>query len=221
VFVKICGITSEEDALLAVAMDADAVGFIFAPSARRVRPDDVRDIVKRLPPEVMTVGVFQNERPEVVCDVVNRMGLRAAQLHGGEPETEVTWVRERVPVVIRALPVGDRRLADADKSKADVLLVDSKDPGSGKVFDWSLVEGVPTSVPILLAGGLTPENVGAAIARVRPWGVDVATGVEQSPGRKDPTKLRRFVETARAAAEELEDHDWAPGGEPPYDWMAE
>lgn len=222
-FVKICGVTSEEDALLAVAMGADAVGFVFAPSKRQVRPDEVRDIVKRLPPEVLTVGVFRNERAESVCDVVNRIGLRAAQLHGGEPLNEVTYVRERVPMVLQAFTAGDPRLAaEAAKSPADVVLVDSRDPGSGTVFDWSLLEGVPARKPLLLAGGLTPDNVATAIARVRPWGVDVATGVEAKPGRKDPTKVRRFIEAAREAGEALEDGDrWEPIDEPPYDWMAD
>ncbi|HVM41168.1 MAG TPA: phosphoribosylanthranilate isomerase [Acidimicrobiia bacterium] len=221
-FVKICGVTTEEDALLAVAMGADAVGFVFAPSRRQVRPDDVRDIVRRLPPEVVTVGVFRNERPETVCDVVNRIGLRAAQLHGGETLTEVTYVRERVPMVLQAFPAGDPRLDEASKSPADVILVDSRDPGSGTVFDWSLVEGVPPTKPMLLAGGLTPDNVETAIQRVQPWGVDVATGVEHKPGRKDPTKVRRFIEAANRAFDALgRDDEWQPSAEPPYDWMAD
>lgn len=221
-FVKICGVTSEADALLAVAMGADAVGFVFAPSRRQMRPDDVRDIVRRLPPGTLTVGVFRNERPERVVEVCNTVGLRAAQLHGGEPDTEVRYVRERVPFVIRALPAGDDRLRQARHGPADVLLVDSPDPGSGSVFDWSLLDGVPAGLRLLLAGGLTPENVGQAIRRVRPWGVDVASGVERVPGRKDPTKVRLFVERAREAEAALaEDGGWQPAADPPYDWQAD
>lgn len=221
-FVKICGTTTEEDALLAVAMGADAVGFVFAPSPRRVRADDVRDIVKRLPPEALTVGVFKNERPERVCEIVNTTGLRAAQLHGGEPDTEVSYIAERVPVLIQAFTAGDERLRQSASSPADIVLIDSKDPGSGKVFDWSLTDGVPTRVQLLLAGGLDPDNVAAAIERVRPWGVDVASGVESEPGRKDPTRVRLFIERARAAFEHLRtDSDWTPVSEPPYDWQVD
>jgi phosphoribosylanthranilate isomerase len=204
-FVKICGITNEDDALLATALDADALGFVFAPSARQVHPEIARDIVRRLPREVHTIGVFRNERPERIVEIVNRTGLHGVQMHGHEPPDEVAWVRKRVQFVIRAYSAGDPALADASQSAADIILVDSPDPGSGKVFDWRLAEGAPRGKRILLAGGLTPENVGEAIKLVRPWGVDVSTGVEQKPGRKDPAKLRRFVEAARAAGAEVSD----------------
>jgi phosphoribosylanthranilate isomerase len=205
VFVKICGITNEEDALLATALDADAVGFVFAPSRRQVTPDLARDIVRRLPHEIVTVGVFRNERPERVVEIASRIGLHGVQLHGREPLTEVRWVRERVSFVIQAFAAGDPALATAANGPADVVLVDSPNPGSGRVFDWSLAEGAPGGVRLLLAGGLTPENVGEAIRRVRPWGVDVSTGVEAAPGRKDPRKMRRFVEVAREAGAVLAD----------------
>jgi phosphoribosylanthranilate isomerase len=227
-FVKICGITNEEDALLATALGADAVGFVLAPSRRQIRPDDVRDVVKRLPHEVLTVGVFRNERPERVVDIANRIGLHAVQLSGEEPVSEVRWIRERVQFVIQAFAAGDPALSTAANSPADVVMVDSPNPGSGKVFDWRLAEGVPGGVRLLLAGGLTPDNVGEAIRRVRPWGVDVATGVEASPGRKDPRKLRRFIEAARAAGEEDASdamlridavEDEAAGIHRPFDWQ--
>src|SRR5579885_222655 len=105
-FVKICGITSEEDALLAVAMDADAIGFVFAPSKRQVAVGLVRDIVKRLPPEVLTVGVFRDELPPRVVEMVNTAGLSAAQLHGHETAEMTSWIRQRVPRVIKAFPAG-------------------------------------------------------------------------------------------------------------------
>jgi phosphoribosylanthranilate isomerase len=212
VFVKICGITNEDDALLAVALDADALGFIFAPSVRRVDVETVRDIVRRLPREVHTVGVFRDERPERIIEIVGRTGLRGVQLHGNEPASEVTWIRERVQFVIQAFAAGDPALALAAGSAADIILVDSPDPGSGKVFDWRLAEGAPRGKRILLAGGLTPENVGDAIRLVRPWGVDVASGVEADPGHKDPAKLRRFVAAARAAALEESDPLVDPDG---------
>ncbi|MCU1430795.1 MAG: phosphoribosylanthranilate isomerase [Actinomycetia bacterium] len=225
-FVKICGNTTEEDALLATALGADALGFIFAPSRRQVRPDDVRSIVKRLPHEVITVGVFVNERPEQVVEIASTVGLHGVQLSGREPLSEVRWIRERLKFVIQGFTAGDPALAAAANGPADVLLIDSPNPGSGQVFDWRLAEGAPGGVRILLAGGLNPDNVGDAIRLVRPWGVDVATGVEAAPGRKDPRKLRRFIEAARGGgealaeplAEPIRDRDPSRG---PYDWQAD
>jgi len=220
VFVKICGVTNEDDALLAVAMGADAIGFVFAPSPRQVHPETVRDIVKRLPHEVLTIGVFRNERPERVIEVVNKCGLGGAQLHGGETPDDVASVRRRVPFVIRALPAGDKRLTQEGAAGADAVLVDSPQPGSGTVFDWSLAEGAPDGVRLILAGGLNPENIGEAIRKVRPWGVDTSSGVEASPGKKDATLVRRFVAEARRAAKELEE-GWVKTDEGPFDWAAD
>jgi len=204
-WVKICGITNLDDALTATAMGADALGFLFAPSRRQVDVETVRDIVKRLPPEVITIGVFRNERPERVTDVMHRIGLHGAQLHGHEPLREVRWIRQRVQFVVQAFTAGDPALAAAANGPADIVMVDSPDPGSGKVFDWRMAEGVPGGVKLLLAGGLHSDNVAEAIARVRPWGVDVSTGVEAAPGRKDPTKLRKFIAAAKGAGDELEE----------------
>lgn len=222
-FVKICGITREDDALLAVAMGADAVGFIFAPSKRQVSPMVARDIVRRLPPEILTVGVFRDEASSRVVEIVNTAGLRAAQLHGHESAESTRWVRERVPFVIKAFAAGDRALDDARSFGADAILLDSPLPGSGEVFDWSLAEGRPDGIRTILAGGLTPDNVGDAVAKVKPWGVDVASGVEKlggEPGQKDASKVRTFIEAARAAAPPVEDEFGPdPGTGAPYDWM--
>jgi phosphoribosylanthranilate isomerase len=221
-FVKVCGLTNEDDALLAVAMGADALGFVFAPSPRQVHPEVVRDILKRLPHDTLTVGVFRNETPERVIDIVSRTGLKGAQLHGGETADDLRLVRLRVPFVIQALPAGDARLAGAGTGpeSADVVLIDSPTPGSGEVFDWSLAEGAPDGVRLLLAGGLTPDNVEAAIRKVRPWGVDSASGTEASPGKKDATKVRLFVARAKEAGNALEE-GWTPGNEGPYNWAEE
>lgn len=200
VFVKICGTTSEADALLAVAMGADAVGFIFAPSTRQIAPGIASDIVKRLPPEVMTVGVFRDEAPARVVEIVNTVGLRAAQLHGHETADQARWVRERVPFLIQAFPAGAPAVAKAPDYGADVIMLDSPRPGSGQIFDWTLAE-VPDGLRLMLAGGLTPENVTEAIARVHPWGVDVSSGVEKSAGIKDPVKVRAFIKAAKSTEE--------------------
>lgn len=201
-FVKICGTTTEEDALLAVALGADAVGFIFAPSPRMVSPTRVSDIIKRLPREILTIGVFRNEAPERVVAIVNQAGLGGAQLHGHETPEQAEFVGKRVRFLIKAFPAGDPTVARAAEYGADVILVDSQSPGSGKVFDWALAE-VPSGLRLMVAGGLDASNVGAAIAQVHPFGVDVTTGVEASPGRKDPRKLRAFILAARAAAHEV------------------
>ncbi|HZT66916.1 MAG TPA: phosphoribosylanthranilate isomerase [Acidimicrobiales bacterium] len=214
-FVKICGTTSEEDALLAVAMGADAVGFIFAPSPRQVAASLAADIAKRLPPEVITVGVFRDETPQRVTEVVNRSGLRAAQLHGHETPEQVRWVAERVGMTIKAFAAGDRHVTRAADYGADVVMIDAPSPGSGQVFDWRLAEGVPDGQRLLLAGGLDPGNVAEAIGQVHPWGVDVCTGVEASPGRKDPRKLRAFI----AAAKGAEAPAYEGGEHVPYDWQ--
>ena len=214
-FVKICGTTSEEDALLAVAMGADALGFIFAPSTRQVAPGAVRDIVRRLPPEILTIGVFRDHAPERVVEIVNGTGLRGAQLSGHESPDDAKWVRERVPMVIKAFAAGERSIANAKAYGADVVMLDAPSPGSGQVFDWKLAEGVPDGVRFLLAGGLNPDNVAEAIARVRPWGVDVATGVEASPGKKDPRRLREFIAAAKSA--EVPAYEGADAA--PYDWQ--
>ena len=213
-FIKICGTTSEEDALLAVAMGADALGFVFAPSPRQVSASLAHDIARRLPPEVITVGVFRDEAPERVVEIVNDAGLKGAQLHGTESPAAVRWIAERVGMTIKAFPAGHPGLALAPDYAADLILLDAASPGSGQVFDWRLTQNVPDGTRLVLAGGLTPENVVDAIAQVRPWGVDAATGVEAEPGRKDPRKLRAFIAAVRAA-------DYEGEGEGPYDWEAE
>ena len=216
-FIKICGTTSEEDALLAVAMGADALGFVFAPSPRQVSASLAHDIARRLPPEVITVGVFRDEAPERVVGIVNDAGLKGAQLHGTESPAAVRWIAERVGMTIKAFPAGHPGLALAPDYAADLILLDAASPGSGQVFDWRLTQNVPDGTRLVLAGGLTPENVVDAIAQVRPWGVDAATGVEAEPGRKDPRKLRAFIAAVRAA----EAPDYEGEGEGPYDWEAE
>ncbi len=218
-FVKICGVTTEEDALLAVAMGADAVGFNFVPSSPRfLAVGRAADIAKRLPPEILTVGIFRDDAPARVVDLTHQAGLRAAQLSGHENAADTRWVRERVPIVIKGFPGGDPELAKAPTYGADIVLLDSASPGSGRVFDWSLAEGVPSGLRVLLAGGLTPDNVAEAIERVHPWGVDVASGVESAPGVKDPTLVRRFISAAKAA-EPADYH--SSEGDKPFDWMLE
>jgi len=198
-FVKICGVTTEEDALLAIALGADAIGFMFAPSPRQVAAGSVADIVKRLPREVLTVGVFRNEAPARVVELAHTAGLGAVQLHGHEPPEHSHYIRERIRFLIQAFPAGSLALAGAGKYAADAVMIDSATPGSGRVFDWALAEGLGAR-RLMLAGGLTAANVARAITQVRPWAVDVSTGVERAPGIKDPVKLRAFIAAAKAAS---------------------
>jgi phosphoribosylanthranilate isomerase len=212
-FVKICGITTEEDALLAVGLGASAVGFILAPSPRQLAASRVADIVKRLPPDTLSFGVFRDEAPQRVVDICVHAGLSGAQLHGHETPAATRYVRERVNLVIKAFPAGSPRLQEADEFGADLVLVDAPTPGSGRLVDFAMLEGLADASNLVLAGGLTPDNVTEAIHRVAPFGVDVATGVESAPGVKDPRKVAAFIAAARAAAPEP-----APIPEEPFDW---
>lgn len=217
-FIKICGITSEEDALLAVAMGANAVGFVFAPSPRQVAPQVASDIAKRLPGGVWTVGVFRDAAPQRVSDVAHGAGLHAVQLHGHEPPGDARWLATRFEMVIQAFAAGDARVRSAGEYGASAVLLDAPSPGSARVFDWSLASEVPPGQRVIIAGGLHPGNVAAAVAATRPWGVDVSSGVESRPGRKDPIKVRDFVAAAREALEAAGARD-VPTGVAPYDWQ--
>lgn len=220
-WVKICGVTTVDDALLAVALGADSVGLNFVSgSVRQIAGGRARDITARLPGEVLSVGIFRNEAKERVVDIVHSAGLKAAQMHGSESPEEVAWVAERVPTVIKAVAAGTEQARRASEFPVPIILVDAAVPGSGEVFDWSLAEALPDDRRILLAGGLNPDNVADAIATVKPWGVDVASGVESEPGRKDPSAMRRFIQNAKSAGELVAESDPAGDGSM-YDWEVE
>jgi phosphoribosylanthranilate isomerase len=220
-FIKICGITNEQDALLAVALGADALGFIFAPSPRQVAPQRVKEIVRRLPQNVLTVGVFRDEHPQRVIDMVRESGVVGAQLHGHESPANVAEVMVEINWVVKAVVAGSIEAQRADEYLTNLILVDSPSPGSGLAYDRDLISQIPSTVRVLLAGGLTNENVGAAISQVAPWGVDVSSGVEKSHGYKDPIKLKRFIENARAAFDALNQVDesqYRDGENHPFNW---
>lgn len=203
--VKVCGITSAADAHLAAAAGADAVGFVFAASPRQISPEEARAIRRSLPPFVSAIGVFVNESPERVVAIAREVGLSAVQLHGDETSAEVAAVARFVPV-IKALRVRDRAsvMAAAAYPDAHGYLFDAYAPGAyggtGTRFNWDLLapeSGLSPPRPWVLAGGLTPENVEEAIRRCRPYAVDVSSGVEASPGRKAPEKVREFIQRVR------------------------
>jgi phosphoribosylanthranilate isomerase len=199
--VKICGMTNLEDALLAAELGADALGFIFyAKSPRYVAPETARAIIAQLPPFVAAVGVFVDEAAAVVQELAARAGLDWVQLHGQESPD---YCRSLGRKVIKAFRIQDEgslsRLADY-RGAAQALLLDTYKKGqvggTGETFDWHLARQAKQYGPIILAGGLTSENVAQAIATAQPAAVDAASGTEAAPGKKDPAKLRAFFEAA-------------------------
>ncbi len=199
--VKICGITRLEDALAAVRLGADALGFNFWPRSKRyLPPAQARAIVQRLPPLVTAVGVFVDPTRDEVRAAVETSGVVMAQLHGDEPPA--LCLSLPVPVLKAIRVVDGNSLAALASYEVRGFVLDTPSPGyggSGKTFEWGLVAEVTRELPVVLAGGLTPENVGDAVRTLRPWAVDVASGVESAPGIKDPEKMRRFLEAAREA----------------------
>ncbi len=202
--IKICGITNIEDAKVAVAAGADALGFVmYRKSSRCVEPAVVRAIVAGLPPFVLPIGVFVNEEPNRVRALMDGCGLALAQLHGDETPS---YCQDLGRPVMKALRLKDRGtfLALAEfQGRANVrgFLIDAFSNqaygGTGQTVDWTLAQEAAQSTPIILAGGLTPANVAEAITLVHPYGVDVSSGVELSPGKKDHDKVKAFIATAR------------------------
>lgn len=206
--VKICGITNLQDARAAVDAGADLLGFVFyPPSPRSVSTEQVREIIAqthlRFPRrEVQFVGVFVDEQPETVAQTLAFCGLDHAQLHGRESPQEVAFLQNAGWSAIKAFRVRDRAsLAQMERYRASAYLLDTyvkgQPGGTGHRFDWSLAEQAGQYGPILLAGGLTADNVAQAVRVAAPWAVDVSSGVEASPGRKDHGKLGRFVAAAK------------------------
>jgi phosphoribosylanthranilate isomerase len=201
--VKICGITNRDDALQACACGADALGFVFfTKSPRCIAPEAARAVIAELPPFVTAVGLFVNEEPARVQEVAAFCGLGAIQLHGDEGPKGCDFAPYRV---VKALRVRDAAsLERAGDFRVAALLLDAWVPGAyggtGHTFNWELAAAVAQERPVILAGGLTAENVAEAVAAVRPYAVDVSSGVEAALGKKDPQKVAAFIENAKAAA---------------------
>lgn len=200
--VKICGITNIRDAHRAVDLGADALGFVFHPPSRRcVTVEAARAIIATLPPFVTTVGLFVNDTVEQVAAVRRATGIQMVQLHGDEaPET----VAALGPDVIKAIRVKDASsLLGLERYRVRAFLLDAHSDsaygGTGRTFDWELANWVE-DVPVILAGGLTPDNVAEAVRAVHPYAVDVSSGVEAEPGIKDPVKLKAFIDHAKGAS---------------------
>ncbi len=213
IWIKICATTSLGDALASVAAGADALGFIFAPSPRRITPEQAREIAAQLPEKIERVGVFVNESPELIRATVEQVGLTAVQLHGEETPEFLAGLfarggRGRRIGLIKSILANEQfetrlELFIRNRECVDSILLDSGS-GSGKTFDWdkthSLVRG--HAMRFIIAGGLNPENVGVAVQKFSPWGVDVVSGVEREPGRKDPEKLQAFIAAVRKAEQQ-------------------
>ena len=202
VAVKICGITDYEDASIAVELGAGALGFIFARSPRQITPQKARDIIRAMPPFVKTVGVFVDEEPAAIKEMIHYCGLDLVQLHGDESPDLCC---DLMPYTIKALRIKDEsslRTSRIYLGKVRALLLDTyskgKAGGSGKTFDWQLAIKIKKlGIPIILAGGLGPSNIDGAINTVRPYAVDVNSGVEERPGKKSRALMKDLMEKMR------------------------
>jgi phosphoribosylanthranilate isomerase len=200
--VKICGITNPKDARVAADAGADAVGFVFAESPRRVDAEKARRISIALPENVIRVGVFVDEEPAEVSRISREVGLDIAQLHGDEPPETVTALREAGVKVMKALRVKDVATLDAlDEYEADLFLLDAYSArargGTGERFDWGVAKSLRGRDNIVVSGGLGPENVREAVELFEPFGVDASSSLEDGPGRKNGELVRRFVLAAK------------------------
>jgi phosphoribosylanthranilate isomerase len=215
-WIKFCGTTSIADALASVEAGADALGFIFAPSKRQVTLDSAREIITELPAHIDRIGVFMDESPDTIRRIAGVTGLTGVQLHGSEPTEFVAQLKaesvggRHLRVIKTVIMDGDFHLQletfVTSSTPPDAILLDSG-AGSGCTFDWRGVRSflTGTEMKFIVAGGLNPENVSAAMRTFRPYGVDVVTGVENVPGKKDPEKLKAFV----AAVRNAEKQAWA------------
>jgi phosphoribosylanthranilate isomerase len=203
--VKICGITEYEAASMAARLGVDALGFIFAESPRQVAPDRARAIIRKIPPFIKTVGVFVNETPEAIREVMHYCGLDLVQLHG---DASPALCQSLMPCTIKVLRIKNESSARAGmayRGKVRALLLDTfseeKAGGTGMAFDWELALKIKKlQIPIILSGGLGPSNVREAIRTVEPYAVDVNSGVEECPGRKNPLLMKALMEKLRGSA---------------------
>ncbi|WP_163327549.1 phosphoribosylanthranilate isomerase [Desulfurobacterium thermolithotrophum] len=203
--VKICGLTSLEDALIATEAGADVLGFILYPKSKRfIKAKEIRNITSNLPPFILKAGVFVNEDPRNVLEILSYAHLDFAQLHGDETPKECEYIgRNRVIKVFRLKSVEEVEKIEPYIGKIRAILLDtySKDSygGTGKTFNWEIARAVKErfDIPVILSGGLNPENVARAIKEVNPYAVDVSSGVEIEPGKKDKKKVLQFIKSAK------------------------
>ncbi len=196
-FIKICGITETEDAVHAVRNDVDALGFVFAPSRRRITSQQAERIIRNVPNHIVRVGVFMDADLKTVLEIAKKLNLSYIQLHGSESPEFCSQIKGDV---IKRIPITKRDTKASIKEKIESFHVFAflLDPGAGdgEPFDWNLACGLPER--IIIAGGLDPDNVREAVRKANPFGIDVSSGVEIHPGKKDPYLVKRFIEEARS-----------------------
>lgn len=198
--VKICGITRIEDALLAEELGADALGFIFYPGSKRfIEPGRAGEIISSLSPYLTTVGVFVNQSRDEINSFIEKSGISLVQLHGDESPEFCSGLTHKSVKAIRVKGPSDLERVELYQGEAILFdkYSDEQYGGTGESFSWDLLSGLTTNKRIILSGGLTPENVGEAISIVKPYAVDVSSGVEDSPGIKNEDKMRKFIEAVR------------------------
>lgn len=198
--VKICGIKTLSDAKFAVDYGADAIGFVFAESIRNISKEKARAIVRKLPPFVTTVGLFVNDTAENIEAICRFCGLDTIQLHGNEQPSLLNKLK--VFKTIKAFRIqNEKDIIPIRKYKPDAILLDgyseNKMGGTGTSFDWKIVKKLKTSIPVIVAGGLTHLNVSQAIRIVNPYAVDVSSGVESGPGKKDRKLIKKFIDAVK------------------------
>ena len=205
VWIKVCGITNSEDALAATRLGVDALGFVFAPSPRQISPGAAQEIIDNLSLPVRTVGIFVNEDPERVASIADLCDLDMLQFHGKETAAYCGQFGRQVIKAIRIQNEDDLETCSEYDGVAEAFLLDTyvagQSGGTGVTFDWNIAHTARKYGRIILAGGLNPDNVAAAIRAAKPYGVDASSGLEQKPGVKDHDKLARFIRAVREAEE--------------------
>jgi len=201
IFVKVSGVTSEEDALFSIGLGASAIGFEFGPTPRRITPNAAHDIVRRLPTGALSVGVFVSELPQKVVEVTNTLGLSAAQLDGAFSASAVQWIAERVTTVIRSIRRAEEIRSTPSIDGVDYFLLPEDDDVHALESCLEVFADLSVPTPLIASGGLDATNVVQVVQNFPVWGVDVRAGVESEPGLKDPVQLGQFIANARWASE--------------------
>jgi len=201
VWIKVCGITNSEDALAAAELGADAIGFVFSASPRQISPEAAREIIKTLPSLVHTVGVFVDEDPEKVASTADSCDLDLLQFHGKETASYCREFERRVIKAVRVQNEDDLEVCSEYVGVVEAFLLDTyvagQPGGTGVTFDWGIAHAARKYGRIILAGGLNPDNVAAAIRAAEPYGVDASSGLEQRPGVKDHARIAHFIQAVR------------------------
>jgi phosphoribosylanthranilate isomerase len=196
-YVKICGVTSIEDARMVVDAGADALGLIFAESSRQLTLPAASEIARAIEGSILRVGVFRHNSADFVLEHVDGAGVDVAQIHGDLSPELIEALRQRGVAIVKALSVDEPEFFTFDENTVDAVLIDGPSPGSGQSHGWENLDRRSFSRPVIAAGGLTPLNVVDVLALTNAWGVDVSSGVESQPGKKDPARVRDFVMSAR------------------------